>query len=117
MNTPAKLAPFTPILGSIAKSVIWTDPSIARLVWLTLLVEADADGIVSHDIAELAALVTEKGRPMVQPSEVADALGALGSRVEPLPDGRFRLPNHRRYQDIHPRPQAADNEDRPNGST
>jgi hypothetical protein len=90
-------------------------PRLVRQVWLTLLVKASGTtGVVDIDRAELAAFVTQKGGPIVSPSEVDEAIEALGPRVESLRNGRYRVPHIRSYFRRH---IAAATEGSADGST
>jgi hypothetical protein len=46
---------FVKIYGSILRSTVWQQPATTKLVWLTMLILADADGRVEASIPGLAA--------------------------------------------------------------
>lgn len=98
---------FVKIYGTILDSSIWAEPQPTRIVWITMLAMADADGVVRASIGGLAR------RANVPKPDVEAALetlsgpdpdtrdGSAGHRIERLPDpeGGWRILNHSRYRD------------------
>lgn len=106
---------FVKIHGVILRSSIWTLPLHVRIVWITMLALADADGIVEASVGGLAiqAQVTRE-----QCQEAVDLFlgpdpdsrdGTTGERIEAVPGGWLVL-NHAEYRDRQTRAQrlAAD---------
>ena len=106
---------FVKIHGAILRSSIWSEPQHVRIVWITLLVLADADGVVEASVGGLTHAAA------VSRSECEEALGVLtgpdgdsrdgttGERIEKVPGGWLIL-NHGDYRDRQTRAQrlAAD---------
>ena len=48
------MAGYTPLFGSIVRSSIWDEDNATRIVWITMLALAEADGTVEGSIKGLA---------------------------------------------------------------
>ena len=95
---------FVKIHGAILRSSIWTAPQHVRIVWITLLVLADAEGIVEASVGGLAV------QAQVSREECVEAVAMLegpdedtrdnttGERIEKVPGGWLIL-NHSQYRD------------------
>lgn len=101
---------FVKLHGSILDSSIWLESPTTRLVWITMLAMADADGIVSASVGGLAH------RAHVEREDCLSALatflgpdedsrdGTTGERIEKVPGGWLLL-NHANYRDRRTRTQ------------
>jgi len=95
---------FVKIHGEILDSSIWGESHATRIVWITMLAMADADGIVEASTGGLAR------RAVVSREECEAALavllapdpdsrdGTTGERLEKVPGGWLIL-NHAEYRD------------------
>jgi hypothetical protein len=104
---------FVKLYGSILDSTIWLEPLPTKVVWITMLAMADADGCVVSSIPSLAK------RAGVSREEVHTALATLaapdpdsktsdheGRRIERV-DGGWLILNHRKYRDMRTDTQIA----------
>jgi hypothetical protein len=102
---------FVKIHGVILRSSIWTLPLHVRIVWITLLTLADADGLVEASVGGLSiqAQVTRE-----QCQESIDLFlgpdddsrdGTTGERIEKVPGGWLVL-NHGEYRERQTRAQV-----------
>jgi hypothetical protein len=73
------MAGFTKIFNSILTSTVWGESQATRLVWIALLVSADADGVVEGSVPGFARVAN------VTVEEMRTALAVL---QEPDPDSR-----------------------------
>jgi len=101
---------FTKLHATIIHSSIWQEPPVTRVVWVTMLAMADANGIVHASVSGLAraANVTRK--------DCQDALASFlgpdpdsrdkttGERIEEI-DGGWFIINHAKYRDKQSREQ------------
>ena len=118
---------YTKLFSSITESTVWGEPYSTRIVWVTLLAMADAQGHVYGAIPGLAR------RANVTLAETEMALGAFfapdpysrtqaedGRRIEAI-DGGWRLLNHAKYAGIRNEAERAeykrdwDRRNRPSG--
>lgn len=95
---------FTKLHTTILDSSIWGEPHHVRIVWVTMLAMAGADGVVKASLGGLAR------RAVVSRDECQDAIdrfigpdpdsrdGTSGERIEVVPDGWLLL-NHAKYRD------------------
>jgi len=105
------MAGFTKLHATILDSSVWSQPHHVRIVWITMLAMADANGVVAASIDGLAR------RAVVTIDEAEDALrvflgpdrysrdGTTGERIEVIPGGWFIL-NHRAHRDRQTDQQA-----------
>lgn len=110
------LAPgtFVKVYGGILKSTVWVGrPYYVKLVWLTMLVEADAKGFVASSVIGLAkdAEVTpeqcrEALHVFLSPDPESRTKEHEGRRIVEV-DGGWRLLNHKKYRDMRT-PQQVD---------
>ena len=101
---------FTKLHAVILDSSVWQEPLHVRIVWITMLAMADANGIVSASVGGLAH------RARVTREECLDALkrflgpdqdsrdGTTGERIEEVTGGWLIL-NHSNYRDKQTRQQ------------
>lgn len=107
---------YTKLFSSITDSTVWREPDRTRLVWITMLAMADADGYVAASVPGLA----DRARvPMEDCLKALEAFRAPdewsrtkeyeGRRVMDV-DGGWQLLNHGKYRAIqdaeHRREQA-----------
>lgn len=107
---------YTKLFSSITDSTVWREPDRTRLVWITMLAMADADGYVAASVPGLA------DRARVPLGDCLTALDAFrapdewsrtkeyeGRRIMDV-DGGWQLLNHGKYRAIqdaeHRREQA-----------
>lgn len=98
------MSAFTKLHATILDSSIWQEPAHVRLVWITMLAMADADGVVQASVGGLSH------RARVTREECVDALerfrspdhdsrdGTTGERIEDVIGGWLLL-NHANYRD------------------
>jgi hypothetical protein len=103
---------WTKLHSTILDSSVWQEPAHVRLVWITMLAMADADGVIEASIGGLAH------RARVTREECVEALqrflgpdpdsrdGTTGERIEALTGGWLVL-NHASYRDKQTHQQAA----------
>jgi hypothetical protein len=104
---------FVKLYGSILDSTIWLEPLPTKVVWITMLAMADADGCVVSSIPSLAK------RAGVAREDCLTALATLaapdpdsktsdheGRRIERV-DGGWLILNHRKYRDMRTDTQIA----------
>lgn len=85
------MAGFTKLHGSIIHSSVWQTPYHVRVVWITMLAMADANGLVEASIGGLAKEASVK-RP--------ECLEALESFLSPDPDSRTPDFEGRRIEEV-----------------
>jgi hypothetical protein len=108
--------PFVKLYASTLESSLWWgEDAPTRLVWITLLLAADHEGIYSGTLPGLAgkARVTlEEARVAVwrlqQPDSESRTPDFEGRRIEVLEGTGYRLLNYRRYRDKRSPRQIAD---------
>ena len=90
-GTPAHVAGFTKLHGSIIHSSVWQTPYYVRVVWITMLAMADANGLVEASIGGLTkeAAVTRE-----------ECLEALESFLGPDPDSKNKDFEGRRIEEV-----------------
>lgn len=102
---------FVKLHGSILDSSIWGEDVYTRIVWITMLAMADADGIVEASVDGLArrAVVPveacEKALAKFLGPDKYSRDGTTGERIEKVPGGWLIL-NHSEYRDKQTRAQA-----------
>ena len=103
---------FVKLFHTILKSSVWDESTTTRIVWITLLLEADEDGMVRGVDTRLASAAN------VTPEEFAAALAVLeapdlrsqtqdfgGRRIERV-EGGFVVLNYRKYREYRTRAQV-----------
>lgn len=104
---------FVKLYGSILYSTVWLEPLPTKVVWITMLALADADGLVRAAVPNLAQIAG------VTRNECEKAIATLsapdpdskskeydGRRVEAV-DGGWLILNHRKYRDLRTDTQIA----------
>jgi len=100
--------------AKIVLSSIWSEPAPVRLLWITMLAVADADGNVEGSVCGLAHLAR------ITPDECSEALqrlqapdphssdGTAGERIAEVAEGVWHIINHSKYRERQTRRQALD---------
>jgi hypothetical protein len=95
---------YTPLFGSIVCSSIWDEDKATRIVWITMLALAEANGIVEGSPKGLAhqARVSVKEcltalEILKSPDPYSRSKNDEGRRIEEV-DGGWRIVNHRAYR-------------------
>jgi hypothetical protein len=107
---------YTKLFSSITDSTVWREPDRTRLVWITMLAMADADGYVAASVpglADRARVPLEDCLKALeafrQPDEWSRTREYEGRRIMDV-DGGWQLLNHGKYRAIqdaeHRREQA-----------
>lgn len=103
---------YTKLHAKIVHSSIWNEPDHVRLLWVTLLAIADADGNVEGSVGGLAHLAR------ITPTQAKDAIARLtspdpdscdetdGVRINQIAAGVYHIINHSKYRDRQTRRQA-----------
>lgn len=103
---------YTKLHAVILDSSIWLEPTHVRIVWITMLAMADANGLVEASVRGLAA------RARVSDAECREALerlsgpdpdsrdGTTGERIREEEPGVWFVINHGRYRERQTRAQA-----------
>src|SRR5437870_9687024 len=96
---------FTLLWSKILFSSIWKESSSTRIVWITMLLLKDRDGIVKAAPSGLAsaARVTRKEcdkalEIFLSPDGESGSKLNEGRKIEPLPNGGWKIINHEQYQ-------------------
>lgn len=96
---------YAKLFSSILASSIWSEADATRIVWVTLLVMADRDGVVEASLPGLAHMArvsvedcAEALRVLSSPDPHSRTEDAEGRRVEAI-SGGFRLINYELYRD------------------
>lgn len=106
------MAGFTKLHSTILDSSVWGEPDHVRIVWMTMLAMADADGVVMASVSGLARRAVEPAEKTTHALEVLLAPdpdsrdGTTGERIEKVPGGWLIL-NHSAYRDKQTPTQAA----------
>jgi hypothetical protein len=107
-----KSSSFTKLHASILDSSIWGESHATRIVWITMLAMADADGVVHASVGGLAR------RAVVSREECEAALatflapdpdtrdGSTGERIATVPGG-WHLLNYKQYRERRTESQIA----------
>ena len=97
---------YTKLFSSIVTSTIWSEDSDTRVVWITLLALADANGFVASTVPGLARLsgvsleACESAlAKFQQPDKYSRSHDYNGRRIV-LADGGFELLNHQKYREL-----------------
>ncbi len=104
---------FVKLYGSILDSTIWLETLPTKVVWITMLAMADANGCVASSVPNLAirAGVTreqcdESLRVLSSPDSDSRTDEHEGRRIEKI-DGGWVILNHRKYRDLRTDVQVA----------
>ena len=102
---------WTKLHSRIVVSSIWQQPDNVRLLWVTMLAMADADGIVEASVGGLAKMANlnaaaprEALNVLMSPDEDTSD-GTTGERVLSVPGGWFII-NHASYRDRRTKKQV-----------
>jgi hypothetical protein len=96
--------PFAKVHGTILNSSIWLEDRDTRLLWLTMLIMANWDGVVEASVGGLAHRArlpredVEKGLEILCGPDPDSRDGTTGERIEKVPGGWFIL-NVAQYRD------------------
>jgi len=100
---------FVKIFGNLLDSSIWAESNETRIVWITLLVMSDEDGVVrstAPGIAHRARVSIGNARKALEVLESPDPDSRTpdndGRRIERVPDGYLIL-NYEMFRQIHNR--------------
>ena len=103
---------FVKLYGSILTSSIWAEDAATRLVWITMLAMADADGFVKTSASGLARTANVSAvdcRKALKVLEGPDAESGNknygGRRIDPT-EGGWVLLNYKTYRDFRTREQV-----------
>ena len=103
---------YTKLHAVILDSSIWLEPMHVRILWITMLAMADANGLVEASVRGLAA------RARITPEECAEGLKSLsgpdpdsrdgtdGERIREVEHCVWFIINHEKYRDRQTRRQA-----------
>jgi hypothetical protein len=98
--------PYIKLFGSILNSSIWCEAGDTRLVWITLLLLADAEGYVwgaVPGVARQAAVSVEACEAaleiLARPDPYSRSREEGGRRIVPV-DGGWRIVNARKYREM-----------------
>lgn len=115
------MAGFTKLYSDIITSSIWSEDDHTRILWVTMLALADAEGFVPGSIpglAPVARLTTEACRQSMAKLEAPDADSRTkdhdGRRVEPC-DGGWMILNYAKFRsrrDLSDEPEAVKTRER-----
>ncbi|HUX00097.1 MAG TPA: hypothetical protein VMY35_03885 [Phycisphaerae bacterium] len=99
------MAGFTKLFSSILTSSVWQEDDKTRLLWITMLASADADGRVEAAIPGLAMLARISIEEcehalelLLSPDEYSRTTEHEGRRIEVI-DGGWLVLNYRKYRD------------------
>lgn len=94
------------LFNTILDSSVWCEPDPIRILWITLMAKADADGIVRGSvpgIANSARITVQDCRDglvkFMAPDKDSSNKEHEGRRIEEVPGG-WRLLNHARYREM-----------------
>lgn len=100
------LSGYTKLSSSILASTIWRESNETRLVWITMLALADADGVVEASVPGLSDLARvplpaceEALRALQAPDPYSRTVAHDGRRIEPV-DGGWLLLNYQRFREV-----------------
>jgi hypothetical protein len=104
------MAGWTKLHSRIVKSSIWSAPDHVRILWITMLAEADADGFVDSSVpglkqtANLTLEQTEEALEVLEGPDPYSSDGTTGERVMRVPGGWW-IKNHNHYRDVRTKKQ------------
>lgn len=104
---------FVKLYGSILDSTVWQESLPTKVVWITMLAMADAEGFVAASVPGLTkrAGVTRAQcesaiRVLSEPDPDSKTTDHEGRRIEAV-DGGWVILNHRKYRDLRTDTQIA----------
>ncbi len=96
---------YTKLFSSILGSSVWREDLATKVVWITLLASADADGVVEASVpglAHFAGVTIDEAevalRKFLSPDPYSRSPEHEGRRIEAVDDG-WRLLNHAKYRE------------------
>jgi len=96
---------YTPLFSSIVMSSIWDEDNETRIVWITLLAMAGADGVVEGSITGLAhsarvpISVCQKAiKKLTSPDQYSQTKEDEGRRIKEI-EGGWMILNHKKYRE------------------
>ena len=104
------MAGWTKLHSRIVKSSIWSAPDHVRILWITMLAEANAEGFVDSSVPGLARTAnlelskTEDALEVLQSPDPYSSDQTSGERIEAVPGGWF-IKNHKDYRDVRTKKQ------------
>jgi hypothetical protein len=103
---------FVKIYGKILDSSVWSESHATRIVWITMLAMADANGFVEASVGGLARRAQvlrdecEAALKVLQSPDPDDKSGVEeGRRIKPCPRG-WLITNHGHYRDLRTNKQV-----------
>lgn len=107
---------YVKLYGSITRSSVWGEDSDTRVVWITMLAEADSRGCVMASVGGLARIANvsreacERALAIFQSPDPDDRSGVdEGRRIRVVPGG-WQLVNYLAYRELRTEKQLADAE-------
>lgn len=107
---------FVKIYGSIIQSTVWQQPKEVKLVWLTMLILADAEGRVEASIPGLASTagvsvgeVEQALATFLAPDKYSRTKANGGRKIAEI-EGGWLVLNHSLYRDLRTRAQVKNTE-------
>lgn len=108
---------FVKLYATILRSSVWNEDKATRILWITMLADADADGYVRGSIGGLARLANLTRDEAVEGLRVLSAPDADsrtpdfdGRRIEEVEPGTWHILNFRRWREMRTPKQIADAE-------
>jgi hypothetical protein len=100
-----EMAGYTPLFNSIVTSSVWNEDSETRIVWITLLALADANGKVEGSVSGLApvarvslAICKKALNRLKQPDPYSRTKEYEGRRIEDI-DGGWQVLNYIKFRE------------------
>jgi hypothetical protein len=98
------VAGYAKLFGSLLTSSVWCEDNVTRVVWITMLAAADADGVVEGSVpgfARLANVTVDELRAALAKLSAPDpdsrTLDKEGRRIEAIEGGR-QVVNYAKYR-------------------
>ena len=99
------MAGYTPLFGSIVRSSIWDEDNATRIVWITMLALAEADGTIEGSVkgmAHEARVTLSECKTALEilkaPDPYSKTTDNEGRRIREI-DGGWLLLNHKLYRE------------------
>lgn len=106
---------FVKLYATILRSSVWSEAHGTRLLWITMLADADAEGYVRGSVGGLARLANisreeavEGLRVLSSPDPDSRTEEHEGRRVEEVAPGTWKVLNFRQYREMRTPKQLAD---------